>query len=89
MVCFYIHSDGYPEGQQIIFTKCIIVKIQVEGWPVVFLEQTIMRNLQRHEAHGDTEFQYTINIENELRVWRKERLAIDGASFIKALGIIL
>jgi hypothetical protein len=75
MVCFYIHSDGYPEGAANYFYKMHQRKNRSSGMAGRFFRANENAEFTPcHEAHGDTEFQYTINIENELRVLAKETI---------------
>ncbi len=75
MVCFYIHSDGYPEGAADYFHKMHYCKNRSAGMAGRFFRANDKAEFTPcHEAHGDTEFQYTINIENELRILAKETI---------------
>ncbi len=75
MVCFYIHSDGYPKGAADYFYKMHHCKNTRGGMAGRFFRANDNAEFTPwHEAHGDTEFQYTINIENELRILAKETI---------------
>lgn len=59
-VCFYIHHDGYPEGA----AAYLLAAMTYEGHGRLaerFLRANDQAEFTRgHEAHGDTEFRYTL-----------------------------
>lgn len=67
MICFYIHSDGYPAGAAYYFWQMHLCKNNRSGYAGRFIrangsaEFTIC-----HESHDDTEYQYTIGEKGDL-----------------------
>lgn len=60
-ICFYIHSDGYPEGAAYYFYKMHNCKNLRGGLACRFLRANATAEITgKHENHSDTEFQYTI-----------------------------
>jgi hypothetical protein len=68
-ICFYIHSDGYPEGAAYYFYKMHNCKNLRGSLACRFLRANATAEITgKHENHSDTEFQYTINHHNILTV---------------------
>ena len=75
MVCFYIHQDGYPEGAANYFYNMHHCKNAKAGFAGRFFRANANAEfIPCHEAHGDTEFCYTLNIRGLLKAWKKERI---------------
>lgn len=61
-VCFYIHYDGYPQGAACYFRKMIACDNSRGGMPARFIRANDLAEFTtRHEAHGDTEYRYTLS----------------------------
>jgi len=72
MVCFYIHHDGYPEGAAAYFYKMHCCNNTRGGIAGRFFRANLNAEFTKdHAEHGDTEFRYTINHQDELSVWKK------------------
>ena len=61
-ICVYIHHDGYPTGAAEYFRKALFIA-KTDRRPI--LEAFIAANkgaeiTRSHQAHGDTEYRYTI-----------------------------
>jgi len=75
MVCFYIHHDGYPEGAADYFYEMHHCNNTRGGMAGRFFRANLNAEFTKdHEEHGDTEFRYTINHQDELSVWKKGML---------------
>lgn len=71
-VCFYIPYDGYPEGAATYFYKMYQCENKQGGYAECFLRaNSDAKFTKNHEARVDTEFRYTINVQNILSVWKK------------------
>tara|TARA_R110000851_G_C13068212_1_gene564620 strand:- start:934 stop:1272 length:339 start_codon:yes stop_codon:yes gene_type:complete len=62
-ICVYIHHDGYPIGAAEYFRKALFIA-KTDRRPI--LEAFIAANTgaeitRSHQAHGDTEYRYTID----------------------------
>ncbi len=61
-VCFYIHYDGYPDGAACYFRNMIACDNARGGMPARFIRANDLAEFTaRHEAHGDTEYRYTLS----------------------------
>lgn len=63
-ICVYIHHDGYPTGAAEYFRKALFIA-KTDRRPI--LEAFIAANTgaqitRSHQAHGDTEYRYTIGL---------------------------
>ncbi len=77
----YIHYDGYPEGAAAYFHAMLIAENQRGGLVTRFIRANELAELtDSHEAHGDTEYRYTVTNQNggpnatlsaKARVWHK------------------
>ena len=59
---FYIHWDGYPEGGAAYLYRMLNSEPAFTGFPRLSLWQIIGQRSEGHDAHGDTEYQYTVNV---------------------------
>jgi hypothetical protein len=64
-VTFYIHSDGYPEGGAYYFAKALkyekeMKTVNHELAEIFFRANDRAEFTSGHDAHGDTEFRYTV-----------------------------
>lgn len=60
-VTFYIHHDGYPSGAAVYFKKMLAVTDEFENICDAFYRANDRAELTLgHEAHADTEYQYTV-----------------------------
>jgi len=62
-ICVYIHHDGYPTGAAEYFRKALFIA-KTDRRPI--LEAFIAANTgaqitRSHQAHGDTDYRYTID----------------------------
>lgn len=68
---FYIHYDGYPEGAAAYFAD---MRTARQGQPnysaanAFFRGNPLARLARDHEAHGDTEYRYTYNEDQDVLV---------------------
>jgi hypothetical protein len=70
--CIYIHWDGYPEGAANYFYDSLMHAHQRGGWPNVFLRANDAAELTTsHDAHGDTEYRYTLSGEGDVLTCQK------------------
>lgn len=61
-VCFYIHHDGYPEGAAEYFLAALLHTNERGGLAERFIRANENAEFTgSHQAHGDTEFRYTVN----------------------------
>lgn len=85
-VTFYIHSDGYPAWAHRYFHNAITNAAKAKGG----LAEAFFRNNPEaeftagHDAHGDTEFRYTVQLDDngrarDLRVEARNWTATDDS----------
>lgn len=69
----YIHWDGYPAGAAEYFNNALISKSK--GYLATkFIKANDAEITQSHEIHGDTEYQYDIELENNnLKAYKVNR----------------
>lgn len=76
-VCFYVHYDGYPDGAADYFRAAVKVPNERGGWAGRFVRGVDYAEFTSgHEAHGDTEFRYTVLPEGSLVA---EQRRLDGS----------
>jgi hypothetical protein len=78
---FYIHHDGYPEGAAEYFFRAIAFNDQAahSGLPERFFRANPRAEFTRgHDAHGDTEFRYSLEFDenNRLTLFKVEASSI-------------
>lgn len=62
-ITLYIHHDGYPSGAAGLYMLPAIEKARGHLTPEAFIRANERAELTRgHDAHGDTEYRYTIDI---------------------------
>jgi hypothetical protein len=63
-VCLYLHWDGYPEGAAMYFRRWL----EEEKHTVLgFLKANPKAEItDGHEAHGDTEYRYTVHLKGSM-----------------------
>lgn len=60
---FYIHHDGYPEGGAAYLYRMLNSEARVYGFTASFAMANDRAEItEGHDAHGDTEYQYTVNV---------------------------
>lgn len=60
---FYIHHDGYPAGGAAYLYRMLNSDSRVYGFPASFAMANDRAEVtEGHDAHGDTEYQYTVNV---------------------------
>lgn len=74
---FYIHHDGYPTGAASYFMAALQYIVDDKprainsGFKDVFMRANDNAEITRsHEAHGDTDYRYTIATDNEWHTMR-------------------
>ena len=71
-ICFYIHTDGYPEGAANYFHNMHHCKNSKTGFAGRFFRANAKTEFTTcHETHTDTEFRYTLNKHGELKAYKK------------------
>lgn len=84
LVCFYIHQDGYPAGAANYFHKMHQCKNVNGGFAKRFLRANNQAELIHcHEAGTDTEFRYTLDHQDILRAWVKDKIDNQWRIFYK------
>lgn len=70
-VTFYIHYDGYPEGAASYFRAALAFKCEApnSNFADHFFRANRTELTEGHNAHGDTEYQYTVTQNGP---WREE-----------------
>lgn len=74
---FYCHWDGYPRGAALRFINMVKAKVSFDkkeidgmvqakgGYPFAFIRGNLdAEPTESHDAHGDTEYRYTLKIED-------------------------
>jgi hypothetical protein len=70
-ICFYIHTDGYPEGAANYFYNMHHCKNSTTGFAGRFFRKNANTEFTTcHEMHTDTEFRYTLNRQGELKAYK-------------------
>lgn len=60
-MCFYIHYDGYPQGAARYFQNMLTCINPRSGYAGRFFRANELAEFtDSHEAHGDTEYRYTL-----------------------------
>lgn len=68
-VCYYIHHDGYKEGAACYFRNMLNAANGRGGYAAAFLRGNYNAEFTGgHNAHGDTEYRYTVAADGSLRV---------------------
>ena len=86
-ITFYIHHDGYPAGAAHYFASMLALDNERGGWPCMFLRANDGAEITAsHEAHGDTEYRYTLDqrkrtVERFARVWDGTGRGFESARF--------
>ena len=83
-VTFYIHSDGYQEGAAVYFWNMLHCENQRGGFAAAFIRANERAEFTPgHNAHGDTEYQYTLSRGNILTV---KKVGQGPAAFVGPLA---
>lgn len=69
-VCFYIHSDNYPEGAAYNFLRMHYCEDSPDHYADKFFRSnTHTEFTYSHDSHADTEYRYHLNAQGQLTVW--------------------
>lgn len=78
-VTVYIHHDGYPEGAAGLYLVPAIEMAAGYLTPEWFIRANERAEItDGHEAHGDTEYRYTIDLQRDLVEVQHRNLAVVG-----------
>lgn len=84
---FYIHHDGYPAGAAVYFQAMLDYNCEAPnaGMADRFIRANARAELaDGHDAHGDTDYQYTIKVEGDNDKIKMNYYRCQGASQPKA-----
>lgn len=83
-VTFYIHHDGYPSGAAFYFNNALESERNGQELAARFFRANPKAEFTAgHDAHGDTEYQYTVKLNGEITAiscasWEEEKVVFSG-----------